>query len=252
MGLRRLVVSDLDGTLLGDVEALRRFAVWHAAQRDSVVLAYATGRHPLEVRSAVANDGLPEPDLVIAALGTEIVDRRQRTWSAWSERFERAHGERVRAALRPVSWLELQPAVHQSALKASYNVRGLSAADLGFLERILADARIQARLIHSGGGSFLDVVPTGSGKGPATEFIARALGQRPGDVLTFGDSGNDVDLLAVGFSATIVANALPEVDSAVGSWAYRSPYRYAAGVLDGIRHWSQRSRSRPSVITSSP
>jgi sucrose-6F-phosphate phosphohydrolase len=237
MGHRRLVVSDLDGTLLGDAQALGRFAHWYAAARRSVQLVYATGRHPAEVRAAVVEEGLPEPDLVIAALGTEIVDRRSGAWRSWSRRFDHSHGRRVREALQSISWLELQPAVHQSTLKASYHVEGLSPNELVLLEGVLADAGIRVRLIYSG-GRFLDVLPAESGKGPAAVFVARALGRRPADALTFGDSGNNLDLLAPGFRPTLVANALAEVGSAVGPSVYRSPYRFADGVLDGIRHWS--------------
>jgi sucrose-6F-phosphate phosphohydrolase len=240
MGLRRLIVSDLDGTLLGHAQALGRFAHWYAAERESVQLVYATGRHPAEVRAAIVEDGLPEPNLVIAALGTEIVDRRSGAWRSWSRRFDHSHGRRVREALRSFSWLELQPAVHQSTLKASYHVEDPSSDDLVLLERVLADAGIRVRLVYSG-GRFLDVLPAGSGKGPAATFVARALGQRPADVLTFGDSGNDLDLLAPGFRPTLVANALPEVSAAVGPSVYRSPYPFADGVLDGIMHWSHRS-----------
>ena len=56
-------------------------------------------------------------------------------------------------------------------------------------------------------------------------------------MLVFGDSGNDLDLLSSGFSGTIVANALPELRQAVPADVYRSPFPFADGVLDGIRHW---------------
>jgi sucrose-6F-phosphate phosphohydrolase len=238
MGIRRLVVTDLDGTLLGDVPALRRFDAWLSRDRESVLLAYATGRHPEEIQAAVREEGLPVPDVVIAAVGTEIADRWQGPWQSWAERFDPAHGDRVRAAFGEVTWLELQPAIHQSSLKASYHVSGLSPADLAFLERRVAGAGVEARLIYSG-GRFLDVLPKGSGKAAATRFVARALGLPDARVLTFGDSGNDLDLLSVGFSATVVANALPEVHEALGPAVYRSPYAFADGVLDGIRHWTR-------------
>jgi sucrose-6F-phosphate phosphohydrolase len=241
MGFRHLLVSDLDGTLLGDAAALRRFAAWWRRNRRTTQLVYATGRHPEEIRTAVREEGLPEADFVVAALGTEIVDRRRGELTSWSRRFDPTHGERVRAALRPFEWLQLQPDVHQSPLKASYVAAALGASDLTLIERRLVAAGVDARLIFSG-GHYLDVLPAGTGKGPATAFLSATLGVPPALVLTFGDSGNDLDLLAMGFRATVVANAHPEVHAAVSSAVYRSARPFADGVLDGIRYW-RRSRS---------
>ncbi|HEY5484961.1 MAG TPA: HAD family hydrolase, partial [Propionibacteriaceae bacterium] len=57
-------------------------------------------------------------------------------------------------------------------------------------------------------------------------------------VIAAGDSGNDAELLTAGFRGVIVANAQPELDSLAGPTIFRSAYSHAAGVLDGIRHWT--------------
>ena len=69
---RSLLVSDLDGTLLGDDEALARFAEWYEANRTNLGLVYATGHFFDSVVALVESTCLPEPDAIIGAVGTEI------------------------------------------------------------------------------------------------------------------------------------------------------------------------------------
>ena len=237
MGARRLLVSDLDGTLIGDRAALDRFSRWLEPRRSGYAVVYASGRHRPLIESGVREEGLPRPDAMISAVGTEIHDDAGRPWPGWLEQFEPTYGERVRGALRAVRWLEPQPLENQSNLKSSYEVAGLSDRDRSTIRRALADAGIQATIVYSG-GRYLDLIPVGSGKGTAARFLADAWGIADDGVLAFGDSGNDLELLGAGFRATIVANALPELVSAAPADAYHSPRPFADGVLDGIRFWS--------------
>jgi sucrose-6F-phosphate phosphohydrolase len=237
VGRRRLVVTDLDGTLLGDDAALGRFRQWIAADRDKHLLVYATGRHRASYRSVLADCALPRPDAVVTAVGTEIDDEAGHPWPAWSSRFDGWHADRVRAALRPVRWLELQEDAHQSPLKASYRVPGIGRDDLALVRRLLSDAGIVANIVHSGGVN-LDILPPLAGKGLATRFLADGWGIPPTDVLAFGDSGNDAEMLAAGFRGTIVANALPELRLVVDANVYQSQRAFADGILDGIRYWA--------------
>lgn len=237
MAARRLLVSDLDGTLLGDRAALARFARWLDEKRDSMMVAYASGRRLASVRAAVEGEGLPEPDVVISSVGTEIHDTAGRPWPGWLERLDQGHGERARTALRGEPGLTLQAAEHQTSFKASFDAPALGPVGIARIGEVLAAAGIDAAIVYSV-DRFLDVLPRAAGKGPATRFLASALGIHDSDVLTFGDSGNDLDMLSAGFRGTIVANALPELLTMAPEGVYRSPRAFADGVLDGIRHWS--------------
>ena len=249
MDSRSLLVADLDGTLLGDDAALARFAAWHDAAAGDHWLAYATGRSRASIARLAAQTALPEPDIVISMVGTEIHDRDGRPWAGWQERFLGWDASAVRDVLAGDARLERQPPATQTALKASYFATGLGPGDVATICRRLADAGIDATVVHSG-DRFLDVMPAGAGKGAAASMVARELRVPPDGVLAFGDSGNDLSLFREGFRGTVVANALPELTAAVGPDAYRSPFRHADGVLDGIRYWSGVAPRARALVAS--
>lgn len=237
MGSRRIVVTDLDGTLLGDDAALARFRAWLAPRREAYRLVYASGRHDHSVRALLA-EGVPAPDAVISGVGTEIHDPDGRAWPGWPHRFPAWDGGRVREILGRLDRLVPQDAAFQTPLKVSYDVAALTRSERATVERLLAEDGLRASLVYSA-GLHLDVVPADAGKGRAARFLADAWATPPDRVLAFGDSGNDAELLSSGFRGTIVANALPELRSIVDASVYRSPEAFADGVLDGIRHWTE-------------
>lgn len=237
MGPRRVLVTDIDGTLVGDDAALARFAAWLRPRRDELALVYATGRTRDSVAQLVGETPAPEPDVVISLVGTEIHDRSGRPWPGWLERFGDWDADRVRGTLAGDGRLELQPAQHQSRLKASYFAPGMSAIDLRSIQDGLRDVGLDTLVVYSG-DLFLDFLAPGSGKGVAARLVADGLGVRPSGVLAFGDSGNDIGLFEEGFRGTVVANATAELRHAVDDTAYHSPLSYADGILDGILHWT--------------
>ena len=157
MDPRRLLVTDLDGTLLGDDAALARFRSWLAVRRAGFGLVYASGRHLASIQALVAEDILPPPDAAISAVGTEVHDRDWLTFPGWSERFVDWDAERVRDVLRPFRWLLPQPSEFQSPVKTSYEVDGLTASDDATIRRTLSDAGLPATVVYSG-GRFVDIL----------------------------------------------------------------------------------------------
>ncbi len=237
MDARRVLVSDLDGTLLGDDRALARFRTWLDGRRDRYRVVYASGRRIESVLGLVADGMLPASDAVISSVGTEVFDGIGGAWAGWGDGFENWNADLLRETLRPLRWLEPQADADQSTRKASYDVWGLSPSDQATIRQRLAEADLEVELVYSA-GRYLDLLPARAGKGRAARFLADGWGIGTEDVLAFGDSGNDAQLLASGFRGTIVANALPELRDAVGRDVYQSPRPFADGVLDGIRHWS--------------
>src|SRR5687768_18425464 len=119
MGPDRILIADIDGTLVGDDAALGRFAAWHDGVRPRLPLVYATGRHRDSLERLVAETALPVPDATITAVGTEIHDRSGRPWPGWAERFDEYDADVGRRVLRAFDWLAPQSAEFQTRLKAS-------------------------------------------------------------------------------------------------------------------------------------
>ena len=87
----QMLVSDLDGTLLGNPEATRRFRrAWDdLPKKTRPLLVYATGRLVQDVIDMLAGDILPWPDYIIGGVGTQIYDGlKKRSINEYRQHFQ--------------------------------------------------------------------------------------------------------------------------------------------------------------------
>jgi sucrose-6F-phosphate phosphohydrolase len=236
-----LIVCDLDGTLLGDDAALAAFRHWRHTCSDAR-LAYATGRTLQSVQKCLDETSLPEADILITSIGTEILQMPEATplfpWPVLQGRnWDRS---RLVRQLTVFTQLELQPLEFQNPWKASYFLNDSSAAFLEEISQHLAAEGLEFESICSC-GKYLDFLPFNSDKGAAVAATARHLSISSERVIVAGDSGNDISMFTRGFRSIIVANAQPEVKSRRFPMAYHAQASFAAGVLEGLEHWGVRS-----------
>ncbi len=243
MGPQRLLVSDIDGTLLGDAGATERFRVWLDGAGRRWRLAYATGRTVGSVMDLVADGALVAPDAIISSVGTEIHDPAGTAWPGWPPAAEGWDRERVRQVLDAVPGVTAQPTTFQTAVKASYEALALSPTSLDDIRRRLVAAGLDATVVYSSERD-LDVLPAWGGKARAAAFLAAAWGYTADEVIACGDSGNDADLLTSGIRAVVVGDA-PDLAGLRGPAIYRALRPLADGVLEGIRHWEARPVRTP-------
>jgi sucrose-6F-phosphate phosphohydrolase len=245
MGPQRLLVSDLDGTLLGDAPALASFHAWAAAERSAWRIVYATGRTFESVERLIADGSLPAPDAIVANVGTQIHQPGGGSWPGWPTWDPTWDAGVARAALAGRPGIGPQGDANQTPWKASFHAPTLSPDAVDEVRLLVAATGLQATVIYSSERD-LDVLPLGAGKAPATRFLAGGWGIADDDVLVAGDSGNDLDLLTAGFRSIVVANAQPELRALEHPLVFHSPLGYAAGVLDGIHHWAGRRLAVPA------
>ena len=230
-----MLASDIDGTLTGCRRGAQRFAEWYAGRDPQILFAVASGRSVTEARHVLAAWNLPEPDLFITSVGSEI-------WR-WGEQGQlrrcKAYADFISDGWEPLAilralgrlMLTAQPRHDQRRWKLSYFG---GATDRHRIREALAEAALPAQVILSH-DRLIDILPARAGKAAAIRFEARRLGLDHGQCVVAGDSGNDLDMLRAFRRAIVPANALPEV--APARLAYRSAQIHASGVLDGLRRF---------------
>lgn len=235
MARARVLISDLDGTLVGDDAALDRFAAWRRGPGRPWRLVYATGRTAASVLELVGTTSLPRPDAVISGVGTAIADGPGLVpWPDWPAPPARWSADVVRDALSSEHGLVLQPESAQSPIKVSYYAGVLGARDLMRVQRRLRASGIDARVVYSA-GRFLDVLPRSVGKRAAARSLLARWGIHERDAVTAGDTGNDRDLLRFGGHGIVVGNASSELRSLRGPRIIHTLRTHADGVLEGLR-----------------
>ena len=235
----RILVCDIDNTLLGDREALREFLDWQAAEADHTALGIATGRSFHSAQAILAAEGVPTPDVIISSVGTQIhwydrknrcftedADWRRRVESAWTDDAVREVADEL--DLRPQALLE------QHSGKASFFLDG---NDPDAIHRAFRAAGLRVEIVASH-GRYLDILSEGAGKGPAVGHVADKLSLTRSRTVVAGDSGNDLTMLRACPFPIVVGNASDGLaqDPSL-SHAYRAKGCYAAGVLEGVRHY---------------
>ena len=241
MNRQTLLISDVDYTLLGDDDKLAEFANWYGRNKAHVRLVLTSGRFPESIIESVETTLLPEPDVVIGGVGSEICFFPSRSvvpgWPVCQLKYW--DGGRVRSILAGFERLESQPDEFQSDYKVSYYLRNADPAELQQIRTMLLEQSIRAELVYSSQRD-LDVLPQGCNKGSAAEYVAHYLGFEPCDVIVCGDSANDIAMFDYDFAGIIVGNAHPELKSLDKPSVYQSTHEYAKGVLDGIEYWLGR------------
>jgi sucrose-6F-phosphate phosphohydrolase len=242
-----LLVSDLDGTLLGDSRTLDEFVTWYAEERERMRLVYSSGRLLASIRGSIADHRLPEPDAIICGVGTEIHDLTTGEMiEGWPEMAFDWSPPLIRSVCEEYDELAEQPSEFLSKFKLSYYGHGLNESILERLTRQLEAVGQEVSLVYSSNRD-LDILPAATNKGTAAMYLARRWGIDRRCVIVAGDSGNDLEMFIAGFRGIVVANAQSELRRLHGANVYHAKAKFAAGVLEGLQHWLHDVWAMPTI-----
>ena len=250
----RLLATDLDGTLLGDAAAARRFhEAWLATPRaHRPRLVYNTGRRVSNVLGLIREGVLPEADVIIGSVGTEI---HLGTDPTGARRFQERFGPDWNLAIVETLVARL-PGVSRQApeflhpFKSSWLWPAASPARLQVLHGELRQNGVKASVIFSS-GHLLDILPDGCDKGHALRWVCAELCVPFNTVAVAGDTGNDAGMFQLpGVRRILVQNALPElIEACKGLPCFSATHLMADGVLEGLRHFGVLSAAPQTQLS---
>ena len=237
--IKRLLIMDIDNTLVGDEAALAELLALLQSERDHIGWGVATGRCLEKTVKLLAEYGIPTPDIFICSVGTEIYYGPKisldKGWQMHLAHQWKPH--LINKALAKHEFLNPQEPETQRRFKISYYMED-DPDLLAQVHRTLQAQRLRYNMIFSN-GQFLDILPYRASKGKAIRYLSYKWELPMADILVCGDSGNDEDMLRGDACGLVVANYSEELEPLRGRRRiYFSDRPYAAGVIDGLHFYN--------------
>jgi len=236
----RAIFTDLDQNLLKDEASLSEFSALIRANRKRAVFGVATGRRLESALRILNRHRIPQPDVLISSLGTEIHYapdlERDATWLRHVDHLW--HRVEVARLLEDLPGLRPQPAHEQNVFKLSYYIDPDVAPSVEEI-RALLHREEQTVNVFLSFGQFLDVVPSRASKGLALRWFADRREVPLEHVLVAGGSGADEDMMRGNTLAVVVANRHHEELSGLRNLnqIYFAKRRGAGGILEAVEHY---------------
>ncbi len=238
--MEKLIVSDIDNTLLGNQESLNEFKAILSSKNNKPGFAVATGRTVDSTINVLKEHNVPIPDVIISSVGSEIYYnfKEDLIYSKGWDAHIAHHWQRnkVEEVLKQFNFLTPQEDFTQRKFKISYFMED----DPDYLKKVketLIKNRLKTTVIFSH-GQFLDVLPYRASKGKAIRYLAYRWNIPYEHILVAGDSGNDSEMLKGELLGVIVSNYSKELEGLKGSKRiYFAKREFAGGIIDGIKHY---------------
>ncbi len=239
--MEKMIVSDIDYTLLGDGDALSNFKKTLKQMPQNIGFGVATGRVVESAIEAIKKNKISMPDFFITSVGSEIYYKRKDELvysTGWDAHISHLwNRDRIVELLSQFGFLKYQEKQNQRKFKISYYTPD-NLKNINKVKQLLIDKKIKCSFIFSH-GQFLDILPYRASKGKAIRYLAYRWNIPFEKVLVAGDSGNDMEMLKGDLLGVVVANYSPELENLKGSRRiYFSDKKFAAGIIDGINHYN--------------
>ncbi|MDH5473346.1 MAG: HAD-IIB family hydrolase [Gammaproteobacteria bacterium] len=236
----RAIFSDLDQNLLGVPTSLPVFIKVLKDNKKCATFGIATGRRLDSALKELKRFAIPQPDVLITSLGTEIYYAPNLTRDkAWAEHIDYLWKPGVvRRILSELPGLKLQPRSEQSAFKVSYYIDPNKSPTVDEIIRLLHQ-HDQTVNVFLSFGQYLDIVPVRASKGFALRWYANQWDIPLEHILAAGGSGTDEDMMRGNTLAVVVSNRHNEELSDLTDLerVYFARQAGAAGIVEAIEHY---------------
>ncbi len=237
--LDRLLVSDIDNTLIGDRDALRALLERMRVSGQKLGFGIATGRRIESTVKILKEWAVPMPDVLVTAVGTEIHygSRLKKDYGYQDHLNYRWDPRALREVMGIFPGIRMQAASEQRQFKISYFMDPNQAPGVREISSRLRQNGLYANVVFSH-GMYLDVLPVRASKGSAIRYLADKWGIPVDSILVAGDSGNDEEMLSGNTLGVVVGNHSEELEILRGrERIYFAAGHYAWGILEGIEHY---------------
>jgi len=236
--LGKLMITDIDNTLIGDDASLYQLLDLLDRHRSELAWGVATGRSLELTLEAMTEYNIPMPDILICSVGTEMYYGPDlRMDKGWQQHISHLwKPEDIKKTLGQFDFLVFQEAEGQRSHKISYYLENKDDR-LQRIQQALDERKLRCQVIFSH-GQFLDILPNRASKGKAVNYLQYKYEFLPRHVMVAGDSGNDSDMLQGNARGLIVGNHSEELAYLKGApRVYFSQGKYAAGIIEGLHHY---------------
>jgi sucrose-phosphate synthase len=233
------LITDIDNTLIGEDNS-RLEELIDLLKKHRAVLGFgvATGRRVESALEILRAHNVPDPDVIIASVGSEIYyGKKLHPGQGWethiSSKWDR---KKISRLLEKFDFLNMQEEAAQRPYKVSYNMKPGKDRLAKIHDRLLKN-KCRYTLIYSH-GKYLDILPFRASKGKAIRYLSYKWEIPLAHFLVSGDSGNDDEMLRGEPMAVVVGNYSPELDSLKGFrrvFFAQSPC--AGGIIEGIEKY---------------
>ena len=234
------LVTSIDQNLLGDPEALKELLQVLVEHRKTVGFCIATGRRLDSALKLLRKYHIPQPDVLITSMGTEIYSSPGLVQDlSWNNHIDHHWNRKaVVRILQDLPGLKPQAKEEQSIYKISYFYDPAIAPSGEEIKHLLLKQDQSVNIVISF-GQFLDVIPVRASKGYAVRWFTQQWGIPLENVLTAGGSGGDEEMMRGNTLSVVVENRHHEELSNLTEIEpiYFSKKQYAAGILDGLEHY---------------
>lgn len=235
----RLIIADVDNTLVGDDEAMKNFFRLLEQTEENIGFGIASGRNYEDLLKLISDHDIPSPEILVTSAGTEIYYGKSLTPdTSWRKHIDyRWEPERIQKLMEKIDGVFLQEESEQSTYKVSYKIDFSVAPKLSSIRKLLRENGIRAKVILSL-NMFLDILPVRAGSGLCIRHMAFKWDLPLEHILIAGDSGNDSEMLAGNTLGVVVGNYSVELEKLRHyPRVYFANAHHAAGIIEGIEYY---------------